>query len=207
MAAPQVAPLLFASSRASSGDTNQRFRIDGALMTVVDDANVIQADIDAMTAQANGVPPATTTSAADWQTINGSITTLNANAQFANSNDYAALVSAIHALGVKWDGMTGVLNAMPAHVAQLKTDAAALATTPPALPPAVSTTTPGVVVVPGANTTTTVAPLGFTGGQTATVGLVGAAVGLGVGWMMWKNPHRVSNPRRRRHRKVSEAAE
>jgi hypothetical protein len=175
-------------------------------MTVVDDANIIQADIDAMTAAANGIPPATTTSAADWQTINGSITILNANAQFANSNDYAALVSAIHALGVKWDALTGVLSAMPAHVAQLKTDAAAAVTTPPAIPPAVSTTTPGVVVVPGTNTTTTVAP-GFTGGQTAAVGLVGAAVGLGVGYMMWKSPHRVSNPRRRRHRKASEASE
>jgi hypothetical protein len=182
-------------------------------MTVQDDVSQLKDTIDALSlTMAGGIntpgAPVPSTSAADWQTITQTLAILSSQAQFANSNDYAALVNAIQALQAKWDGAMHIAANLPAQIAQLQADAAAAAT-PTVIapfPPAPTVQPPGVVVVPGTSTTTTVAP-GFTGGQTAAVGLVGAALGLGAGYLMWKSPHRVSNPRRRRHRKVSEASE
>jgi hypothetical protein len=181
-------------------------------MTVQDDLAQVQNDAielnNIMTGGTNLTAggPIVSTSAADWQSIQNAISVLNSNAQFVNSNDYATLVSSITAIKAKWDSAMSGVTQMPIDVTQLKASIAAAQPTP-ALPPARSTTTPGVVVVPGTNTTTVVPGAGFTGGQTAAVGLVGAALGLGAGYLMWKSPHRISNPRRRRHRKVSEAGQ
>ncbi len=178
-------------------------------MTLADDISSLQDTVSSLTGTMTGGPqpggaPAVSLSTDDWNTILGSIAILNQNAQFTNSNDYASLVNAINAIKTKWDGTAHVAAAFAPQLTQLQNDAIQAGMPPaPMSPPAPGT--PGVVVVPGTSATTVVpgAQTGFTGGQTAAVGLVGAAVGLGVGWMMWKNPRR-SNPRRRRHRKVNE---
>jgi hypothetical protein len=176
-------------------------------MTVQDDIIQVQQDLDELARMMAGGTnlmaggPIVSTSDADWQTIDGSIAILNNSAQFANSNDYASLINAVHAIRDKWNAIVASFPGINLDIGQLRTDAAAAAipTVIAPFPPAPTIQPPGVVVVPPGNTTTVAAP-GFTGGQTAAVGLVGAALGLGAGYLMWKSPHRVSNPRRRRHR-------
>jgi hypothetical protein len=181
-------------------------------MTVQDDITQVQQDLDELARiMAGGTNlvaggPIVSTSAADWQTIDGSIAILNGSAQFANSNDYASLINAIQAIRDKWNTVVAAFPGVTADIGQLRTDAAAASAATPVLPPPRSTTTPVVVVPPASSTVTSAVTTGFSGAQTTAVGLVGAALGLGAGFLMWKSPHRVSNPRRRRHR-VREAQE
>lgn len=179
-------------------------------MTIADDVAQVQQDLDQLTLTLNGggssggsSPPST--SAADWQAIDSTLSALGQNSLISNLNDYAVLMNAIRALRIKWDGANHILaHGLATDMTTLKVDAAATPAAAPT-PAAVVVTTPAATS-PAATSPAATAPGQFSTGQTATVGVVGVLVGLGGGYLLWKGPTRQRNPRRR-HRAKSEEAE